>query len=127
MKTKNTIGFSTGLSPLPQQAENKYSKSFDQIYVRSSNAYLLHVFDDREHNTIFFTFRGNAIGGEIKISFPVEIEEVSWIEPQTVEEYIRIPSELKGLITNKSSHHIYLEEWLPQYLIKFVELTENVS
>lgn len=59
-------------------------------------------FEDRQHHTIFFTFRGNVIGGEINISFPEEIEEVTWIEPQRAEEYMRIPSELKGLTTNKS-------------------------
>lgn len=60
-------------------------------------------FVDREHHTIFFTFRGEVIGGEINISFPEEIEEVTWMEPQRAEEYIHIPSELKGLITGKSS------------------------
>ncbi|OXL83898.1 DNA mismatch repair protein MutT [Paenibacillus sp. SSG-1] len=60
-------------------------------------------FVDREHHTIFFTFRGNVIGGEINISFPEEIEEVTWMEPQSAEEYIHIPSELKGLIIGKSS------------------------
>ena len=34
VKTKNTMGFSTGLSLFTKQAENKYTKNFDQIYVR---------------------------------------------------------------------------------------------
>ncbi|MDP4098781.1 NAD(P)H-binding protein [Paenibacillus sp. P96] len=60
-------------------------------------------FEDRSHHTIFFTFRGNIVGGEINISFPEEIEEVTWIEARRAEKYIHIPSELMGLITSKST------------------------
>ncbi|MDP4097959.1 hypothetical protein OIN60_14445 [Paenibacillus sp. P96] len=55
------------------------------------------------HHAIFFTFRGNIVGGEISISFPEEIEEVTWIEARKAGKYIHIPGELMGLITGEST------------------------
>lgn len=51
-------------------------------------------FEERGHHAIFFTFTGQIIGGEINISIPDEIEEITWMEPQIVEDYIYIPCEL---------------------------------
>jgi len=55
-------------------------------------------FEDRGHHAIFFTFTGKIVGGKIEISFPDEIEEVTWMEVDEAEQYMYIPNELKGLI-----------------------------
>ena len=60
-------------------------------------------FEERGHHAIIFTFSGKIIGGEIIISFPEEIEEVTWMEPGFAENYIQIPEELKGIINKRSS------------------------
>jgi 8-oxo-dGTP diphosphatase len=60
-------------------------------------------FEKIGHHAVFFTFRGKIVGGEINISFPEEIEEVIWMEPSLAENYLHIPRELEGLITQKSS------------------------
>lgn len=59
-------------------------------------------FEDRGHHAIFFTFRGRITGGEINISFPEEIEEITWMDMQKAEEFIHI-TDSKGLINSKSS------------------------
>lgn len=59
-------------------------------------------FEDRGHHAIFFTFRGKIIGGEINISMPEEIEEITWMNSQKAEEYIHITSDTTGLIKSKS-------------------------
>ncbi|WP_010093502.1 NUDIX hydrolase [Ornithinibacillus scapharcae] len=60
-------------------------------------------FEERGHHTILFTFIGKIIGGEMSISFPEEIEEITWMELDLAENSILIPIELKGLINKKSS------------------------
>ncbi|PMC33896.1 NUDIX hydrolase [Bacillus sp. UMB0899] len=59
-------------------------------------------FEERGHHAIFFTFRGRIIGGDVNISMPEEIEEITWMDPQQAEEYIHI-TDSKGLIKSKSS------------------------
>ncbi|MCM3757531.1 NUDIX hydrolase [Sporosarcina aquimarina] len=59
-------------------------------------------FEDRGHHAIFFTFRGKIIGGEMTISMPEEIEEITWMDSQKAEDYIHI-TDSKGLIESKSS------------------------
>ncbi|WP_025786196.1 NUDIX hydrolase [Sporosarcina sp. D27] len=59
-------------------------------------------FEDRGHHAIFFTFRGKIIGGEMSISMPEEIEEITWMDSQKAEDYIHI-TDSKGLIDSKSS------------------------
>ncbi|TQR19463.1 NUDIX hydrolase [Psychrobacillus vulpis] len=60
-------------------------------------------FGDIGHHAIFFTFYGKIISGEINISLPDEIEEISWMESQKAEEFMHVPSELKGLVNKKVS------------------------
>ncbi|KAA0560126.1 NUDIX hydrolase [Bacillus sp. CH30_1T] len=60
-------------------------------------------FEDRGHHAVFFTFRGKIIGGEITISVPEEIEEITWMDFQNAEEYIHITSDTKGLIKRNAS------------------------
>ncbi|MUK88651.1 NUDIX domain-containing protein [Ornithinibacillus sp. L9] len=60
-------------------------------------------FEERGHHAIVFTFNGEIIGGEISISFPEEIEKVTWMEADLAENHIHIPKELKGLIKKKST------------------------
>ncbi len=61
-------------------------------------------FEDRGHHVIFFTFSGKIFGGEILLSRPEEIEEITWMNPQMAEQYIRIDDEptvpyiLRGII-----------------------------
>lgn len=59
--------------------------------------------EERGHHAVFFTFTGKVVGGEIEISIPEEIEEVTWMEADLAETYAHIPSELKGLIKKKST------------------------
>lgn len=59
-------------------------------------------FEDRGHHVIFFTFRGKIIGGEMNISMPEEIEEITWMDSQKAEDYIHITNS-KGLINFKST------------------------
>lgn len=59
--------------------------------------------EERGHHAIFFTFRGEIIGGEMNILYPEEIEEVTWMNAQIAEKYVHISSELEGLINKKLS------------------------
>ncbi|KQL18221.1 NUDIX hydrolase [Cytobacillus solani] len=59
-------------------------------------------FEERGHHVIFFTFRGKIIGGEMNISMPEEIEELTWMDSQKAEDYIHITNS-KGLIKRKST------------------------
>lgn len=60
-------------------------------------------FEDRGHHAVFFTFIGEIIGGEIAITHPEEIEEVVWMDAQEAEKYMRIPSDLEGLLFKRDS------------------------
>jgi 8-oxo-dGTP diphosphatase len=60
-------------------------------------------FEDRGHHAVFFTFRGKITGGEIAISMPEEIEEVTWMNAEKAEEYIHITSGTTGLVRGDSS------------------------
>ena len=53
-------------------------------------------FEERGHHAIFFTFKGRIIDGEIGISFPEEIEEVTWMDAKIARKYAYIPE--KNLI-----------------------------
>lgn len=66
--------------------------------------------EERGHHAIFFTFLGKIKGGEIAISYPEEIEEISWMEAHLAEKYIHFSSGLKGLIHKKSSVPYILKE-----------------
>ncbi|WP_175989738.1 NUDIX hydrolase [Bacillus sp. Marseille-Q1617] len=59
--------------------------------------------EERGHHAVFFTFRGKITGGEITISMPEEIEEVTWMNVQDAEEYIHITGNTKGLIKRSES------------------------
>jgi 8-oxo-dGTP diphosphatase len=67
-------------------------------------------FEERGHHAILFTFTGKIIGGEISISMPEEIEEVTWMNPQLAEQYIHISSEFEGLINGKITVPYILRE-----------------
>ena len=67
-------------------------------------------FEERGHHAIFFTFIGKIIGGEITISFPEEIEEVSWIAVEEAEQYVHLSDEFTGLIHKKITVPYILRE-----------------
>lgn len=60
-------------------------------------------FEERGHHAIFFTFTGKIIGGEINISMPEEIEEVTWMNSQLAEQYIHLSDGFEGLIDNRNT------------------------
>lgn len=60
-------------------------------------------FEERGHHAIFFTFIGKIIGGEINISLPEEIEEITWMNQQLAEQYIHISRGVEGLIDSKTT------------------------
>jgi 8-oxo-dGTP diphosphatase len=60
-------------------------------------------FEERGHHAVFFTFRGEITGGEISISMPKEIEEVTWMNVQHAEGYIHITRDTRGLIKRNAS------------------------
>lgn len=66
-------------------------------------------FEERGHHVIFFTFRGKIIGGDMNISMPEEIEEITWMDSQKAEEYIHI-TDAKGLIKQESTVPYLLRE-----------------
>ncbi|WP_191561096.1 NUDIX hydrolase [Metabacillus idriensis] len=49
-------------------------------------------FEERGHHVIFFTFSGKIIGGEIHLSRPEEIEEITWMDSKMAKEYVQIDS-----------------------------------
>ncbi|WP_371018658.1 NUDIX hydrolase [Pseudalkalibacillus sp. JSM 102089] len=57
-------------------------------------------FEERDHHAVFFTFQGTIVGGEINISFPDEIEEITWMELELAEKFLHLPEGLKGLLNN---------------------------
>lgn len=67
-------------------------------------------FEERGHQVIFFTFMGKIIAGEINISLPEEIEEVTWMNLQQAEQYIHISEGFKGLIESKTTVPYILRE-----------------
>ncbi|GGA30267.1 NUDIX hydrolase [Psychrobacillus lasiicapitis] len=67
-------------------------------------------FEERGHHAIFFTFTGKIISGEINISFPEEIEEVTWMDVKQAEKYIHISSDIKGLIKDRNTVPYILRE-----------------
>lgn len=69
-------------------------------------------FVERGHHAIFFTFVGKIIGGEINISYPEEIEEVTWMDSTQAEKYIHITSEHEGLIMDRNTVPYMLREVL---------------
>ncbi|TQR15546.1 NUDIX hydrolase [Psychrobacillus soli] len=69
-------------------------------------------FEERGHHAIFFTFVGKIIGGEINISYPEEIEEVTWMDLKQAEKYIHITNEHEGLITDRNTVPYMLREVL---------------
>ncbi|SDO72489.1 NUDIX hydrolase [Halobacillus aidingensis] len=62
-------------------------------------------FEERNHHAVFFTFLGNIVGGEINISFPEEIEEVTWMDLDLAAEFLHLPMELRGIL-NKTAPYI---------------------
>lgn len=69
-------------------------------------------FEERGHHAIFFTFVGKIIGGEINISYPEEIEEVTWMDLTQAEKYIHITNEHEGLIMDRNTVPYMLREVL---------------
>jgi 8-oxo-dGTP diphosphatase len=78
--------------------ETGFDVQIDDIFTVSEA-----FFEERGHHAIFFTFRGKIISGEMTISHPEEIEEVTWMKPKEAETYLHIPSRLEGLIHSKTS------------------------
>ncbi|WP_318614364.1 NUDIX hydrolase [Sporosarcina sp. YIM B06819] len=60
-------------------------------------------FKERGHHAIFFTFTGRIIGGEINISLPKEIEEITWMSTELAEQYVHISNGFEGLIDSKTT------------------------
>jgi 8-oxo-dGTP diphosphatase len=56
-----------------------------------------------DNHAVLFIFRGKITSGEITISMPDEIEEVTWMHVQEAEDYIHITSDTKGLIERNES------------------------
>ncbi|WP_391115959.1 NUDIX hydrolase [Psychrobacillus sp. L3] len=67
-------------------------------------------FEERGHHAILFTFVGKIIGGKIEISFPEEIEEVTWMDLKQAEKYIHISSGFEGLIMDRNTVPYILRE-----------------
>ncbi|QUW22638.1 NUDIX hydrolase [Sporosarcina sp. Marseille-Q4063] len=67
-------------------------------------------FQEKGHHAIFFTFLGQITGGEINISIPEEIEEITWMDPQLAEKYIHITMEYEGVINSKTKVPYILRE-----------------
>jgi 8-oxo-dGTP diphosphatase len=67
-------------------------------------------FEERGHQAIFFTFIGKIIGGEMNISYPEEIEEITWMDMQLAEKYIYITGGFEGLINSKTTVPYILRE-----------------
>ena len=67
-------------------------------------------FEERGHHAIFFTFVGKIVGGEINISFPEEIEEVTWMDVTEAEKYIHITSGFEGLLSDINTVPYMLRE-----------------
>lgn len=59
-------------------------------------------FEESQHHVIFFMFQGTIIGGQLNISIPEEIEEITWMARKKAEEYIHFSSEMNGLIDQPS-------------------------
>ena len=55
-------------------------------------------------------FSGKITGGEINISFPEEIEEITWMHPQMAEKYVHITNGYEGLIKRKTTVPYILRE-----------------
>ncbi|MCI0765803.1 NUDIX hydrolase [Bacillus sp. TL12] len=60
-------------------------------------------FEEKGHHAMFINFVGKITGGEIHISRPEEIGEITWMKLQTVETYLRLPEHLKGLLQRKET------------------------
>lgn len=60
-------------------------------------------FEEKDHHVIFFNFLGKVIGGEIHISRPKEIEEITWMDLQTVAPYLRLPEHVKDLLQKRET------------------------
>ena len=67
-------------------------------------------FEERGHHAIFFTFIGKIICGEITITLPEEIEEVTWKNLQQAEQYIHISGGVDGVIDNRNTVPYILRE-----------------
>ncbi|KMJ57458.1 DNA mismatch repair protein MutT [Bacillus sp. LL01] len=55
-------------------------------------------FEVRGHHAVFFTFTGEIVGGNINISIPEEIEEVTWMDMVEAEKHLRLPEGVKSLL-----------------------------
>ncbi|MDZ5609786.1 NUDIX hydrolase [Bacillus pseudomycoides] len=60
-------------------------------------------FEEKGHHAMFINFVGKITGGEIHISRPEEIEEITWMELQTAETYLRLPEHVKDLLQRKET------------------------
>lgn len=57
--------------------------------------------EKRGHHAIFFTFRGRIVGGEVAVSRPDEIEEITWMAAESAEKYAHVPTTEEDLIMSK--------------------------
>lgn len=54
-----------------------------------------------KQHTIFITFKGKRIGGDLVLSRPDEIEEIVWMDVGSAEKLIHIPAKLEGLFSQQ--------------------------
>lgn len=54
-----------------------------------------------KQHSIFITFKGKRIGGDLVLSRPDEIEEIVWMDVASAEKLIHIPEKLEGLFSQK--------------------------
>ena len=52
-----------------------------------------------KQHSIFITFKGKHIGGDLVLSRPDEIEEIVWMDVASAEKFIHIPAKLEGLFS----------------------------
>lgn len=60
-------------------------------------------FEDVQHHTVFVTFKGELIGGDITLSRPDEIEGILWMDVSSAEKLIHTPKKLEGLLIKQST------------------------
>ncbi|WP_060206383.1 NUDIX hydrolase [Sporosarcina koreensis] len=59
-------------------------------------------FEERRHHAVLFTFKGRIIDGEISISLPEEIEEITWMDAVTAKKHAYIPIMEKEISNNET-------------------------
>ncbi|MCM3786718.1 NUDIX hydrolase [Neobacillus mesonae] len=55
------------------------------------------IIEKRNEHVLFFTFRGQLLGGKLQINAPEEIGEIAWIDLERAGEFMPLPSYKGGL------------------------------